>query len=198
MVLMSTVGCKDFTGAMINRFFLGCLEAAVTWVNCPHGNRSNAKSESQPSVRFDDRNVVSIVTPNPSSRSYIFDLGTRPRNSPSDRWLGTLFKLGWDWSNFCLSAYSFFFFCTEVKHHRRPNWLRSWSYNQWPWTVDIHCQSSSFINSSNNLTAISVPDTRGSYSTVLHSRIHLAPRLTCQRSISLPTGTDCGCETSCC
>ncbi|KAF8532014.1 major facilitator superfamily domain-containing protein [Gautieria morchelliformis] len=30
VVLMSTAGCKDFTGAMINRFVLGCLEAAVT------------------------------------------------------------------------------------------------------------------------------------------------------------------------
>ena len=30
IILMSTAGCKDFTGAMVNRFFLGCLEAAVT------------------------------------------------------------------------------------------------------------------------------------------------------------------------
>ncbi|KAF8589716.1 MFS general substrate transporter [Ramaria rubella] len=33
VVLMSTAGVKDFTGAMINRFVLGCLEASVTYTS---------------------------------------------------------------------------------------------------------------------------------------------------------------------
>lgn len=31
VTLMTTAACKNFAGAMVNRFVLGCLEAAITY-----------------------------------------------------------------------------------------------------------------------------------------------------------------------
>jgi hypothetical protein len=57
---MSTAGVKDFKGAMINRFFLGCLEAAVTsvvgeYIRISHANIGIKKSR----LHIDDWHVVS-------------------------------------------------------------------------------------------------------------------------------------------